>query len=303
MELNYSDLSLKDIRYLIALSEHLHFGDAAEAVRVSQPALSKQIKEIEQILGLEIFERTKRSVRVTSRGESIISQAKVIASEAQKLISFAGEVVEPLSGKLKIGIIASSGPYLLPKILKPLKKRYPALELLVKEGYTEDLISDLKKTELDLLIAADTFEDSSITKFDLFFEPFLLAVSSRHVLASRKFVTEDDICPSEMIILEEGNCLSDQTWALCPVKNSNLDFIYQATSLETLYHMIAIGAGYSLVPQFSKSQNSTVNGLIKYLPFKKKSIGRNMILACRKTYPKKQDALLLQKLIKVYTGV
>lgn len=298
MELNYSDLSLKDIRYLIALSEHLHFGDAAEAVNVSQPALSKQIKEIEQILGVKIFERSKRLVKISKEGQDIITQAKIIASEAQKLISFASKDEEPLSGKLKVGIIASSGPYVLPSILKPIMKRYPSLELLVREGHTEELLDLLKRSELDLLIAADTFEDKSVLKFDLFFEPFLLAVSAKHCLANRTFVTENDICPSEMIILEEGNCLSDQTWALCPVKNSNLDFIYQATSLETLYHMIAIEIGYSLVPKFSKSQSSTVNSLIKYIPFRKKNIGRNMILVCRKSYPKQQDAVLLQKLIQ-----
>jgi LysR family hydrogen peroxide-inducible transcriptional activator len=296
--LNYSDISLKDISYLLTLAEYKHFGKAAEALYLSQPALSKQIKQIETILGHRIFERNKRRISITDIGLIIIEQAKEVANSAQKLIESASVDQEPLSGDLRLGIIASSGPYLIPRILKDLIKQYPKLHLIVREGYTKDLIEKLKQSQLDLVIAAKTFTDESLEFVDLFFEPFTLITAKNTKLAERKFVTEADIDPSQMILLEEGNCLSDQVWALCPSKNLDKKLRYQASSIETLHYMVASGSAYSLVPELVKSKEREIKSMIKYIDFKKKSIGRKMVMVFRKNYFKKDDLILFADLIK-----
>jgi len=296
--LNYSDISLKDISYLLTLAEYKHFGKAAEALYLSQPALSKQIKQIETILGHRIFERNKRRISITDIGLIIIEQAKEVANSAQKLIESASVDQEPLSGDLRLGIIASSGPYLIPRILKDLIKQYPKLHLIVREGYTKDLIEKLKQSQLDLVIAAKTFTDESLEFVDLFFEPFTLITAKNTKLAERKFVTEADIDPSQMILLEEGNCLSDQVWALCPSKNLDKKLRYQASSIETLHYMVASGSAYSLVPELVKSKEREIKSMIKYIDFKKKTIGRKMVMVFRKNYFKKDDLILFADLIK-----
>ncbi|MCE2928144.1 MAG: hydrogen peroxide-inducible genes activator [Candidatus Caenarcaniphilales bacterium] len=296
--MNYSDISLKDISYLLTLAEYKHFGKAAEALYLSQPALSKQIKQIETILGHRIFERNKRRISITDIGLIIIEQAKEVANSAQKLIESASVDQEPLSGDLRLGIIASSGPYLIPRILKDLIKQYPKLHLIVREGYTKDLIEKLKQSQLDLVIAAKTFTDESLEFVDLFFEPFTLITAKNTKLAERKFVTEADIDPSQMILLEEGNCLSDQVWALCPSKNLDKKLRYQASSIETLHYMVASGSAYSLVPELVKSKEREIKSMIKYIDFKKKSIGRKMVMVFRKNYFKKDDLILFADLIK-----
>jgi len=296
--LNYSDISLKDISYLLTLAEYKHFGKAAEALYLSQPALSKQIKQIETILGHRIFERNKRRISITDIGLIIIEQAKEVANSAQKLIESASVDQEPLSGDLRLGIIASSGPYLIPRILKDLIKQYPKLHLIVREGYTKDLMEKLKQSQLDLVIAAKTFTDESLEFVDLFFEPFTLITAKNTKLAERKFVTEADIDPSQMILLEEGNCLSDQVWALCPSKNLDKKLRYQASSIETLHYMVASGSAYSLVPELVKSKEREIKSMIKYIDFKKKTIGRKMVMVFRKNYFKKDDLILFADLIK-----
>lgn len=302
MVINYYDLSLKDLHYLLMLSEHKHFGRAAQAALVSQPALTKQIKEIEETLGFQIFERTKRQVSITSQGQELIKQAQVVVDEAQKLIEVSRDADELLNGPFHLGLIATSGPYLIPVFLNKLLKKYPEIQPIFKEGYTDDLLQELKLGQLDAVVAAAPVEDRSLETQKLFFEPFELMVHHQDCLASRRFISTKDLDASKMILLEEGNCLSDQSWALCPTKHKASSLQYQATSIETLCFMVAAGLGYSIIPKLSKPKALGLNKLLKFIPFKDKSIGREMLITFRKNYPNIENINALRCLIASLLG-
>ncbi|MGE0616825.1 MAG: LysR family transcriptional regulator, partial [Bacteriovoracia bacterium] len=181
--MNLPAISLRDLEYLVAVAEHGHFGRAARACHVSQPALSGQVKKAEEILGQTVFERTNRRVSLTDPGRAIVQQAKVVLEEARRLAQLGATRRGPFDGHLSLGAIASVGPYLLPHLLRPLRKHYPQLQLVIKEGLTETLIEDLRAGALDAAIASPTFDSHGLHEFPLFFEPFLLAAPHGHALA------------------------------------------------------------------------------------------------------------------------
>lgn len=297
MAINVYDLSIKDIYYVLALAEYKHFGQAAEACLVSQPALTKQIKNIERLLGVTIFERTKRRVDLTSQGYAIVEQARSVIDSAQTLINVAESSHETLVGKFNLGAIRTMGPYLIPRFLPKVIKRYPKLELILHEGFTHELLAELKRGHLDAVIASTPIEDESLEYQELFFEPFVLAVNKNDPLAKRKLINPDDLDSKKMILLEEGNCLTDQSWALCPTKSKGEAFQYQATSLETLSSMVATGLGYSIVPRFAQTKDLNLARLVKYVDFKQKNIGRDVVLVYRKNYSMQNNITNLKDLI------
>src|SRR5438874_4452181 len=172
--MNISWLTLRDLQYLVSVADHGHFGKAAAACNVSQPALSAQIRKIEDVLGMQLFERTNRRVAITQPGQMVANQARVVLEEAAKLGEFSRSAQERLSGSLRLGAIATVGPYLMPHLLAPLRKAYPKLDLFLQEGLTDQLLAELKAGRLDAVIASDTFDDPSLRSVPLFFEPFVL---------------------------------------------------------------------------------------------------------------------------------
>src|SRR5438093_918932 len=213
--MSISWLTLRDLQYLVAVADNSHFGKAAAACHVSQPALSAQIRKIEDVLGVQLFERSNRRVAITPAGEAVANQARVVLEEAQKIGELTRSAGQPLSGSLRLGSIATIGPYLTPHLLPQLRKVYPKIELFLREGLTEQLLVELRSGRLDAVIASDTFTDAALRAIARFFEPFFLAVPRSHPLSKKDSVQRRDLHPEQMVLLEDGHCLRDQTLDLC----------------------------------------------------------------------------------------
>ena len=296
--MNISWLTLRDLQYLVAVADHAHFGRADAACHVSQPALSAQIRKIEEGLGVQLFERSNRRVAITPEGEAVASQARVVLEEAQKLGEFAHPNGGPLSGKLRLGSIATVGPYLTPYLLPPLRKAYPKLELFLREGLTDQLLAELRGGQLDAVIASDTFTDPSLRILPLFFEPFLVAAPKVHPLSCKERIERRDLHPEDMVLLEDGHCLRDQTLDICPSNRRGRIRELHATSLETLRHLVGAGAGYTLIPKLAIPQDNRLKSLICYRPLEGKPVGRKIILVCRSRYGRMADIDALAEFIR-----
>jgi LysR family hydrogen peroxide-inducible transcriptional activator len=296
-------ITLRDLEYLVAVADYGHFGKAARAARVSQPALSGQIRKIEEVLGVKLFERSNRSVVITEVGLKIASQARIVLEEAQKLADLAHSPAPPLAGSLKLGAIATLGPYYLPHVLSPLRKAFPSLELHLREGQTSELIADLRAGTLDAVLASPTFSTEGLQLFPLFFEPFLLLTPKGHPLASRDPLRSLDLRASDMVLLEDGHCLKDQALQLCPKNRRGSLRQYHATSIETLRQLVATGHGYTLIPYLAATADKRLKGLIHYRTFPDKSVGREIVLACRKRFGRIADINTLAKFLKTNSGI
>lgn len=296
--MNISWLTLRDLEYLVAVADQKHFGKAAAACFVSQPALSSQIKKIESILNLQIFERTNRKVDITLDGELIVKQSRIVLDEARKLGEIAEKDKKPLTQMLRLGAIASLGPYYIPYFLSPIKKQFPDLKLILKEGLTDGLLAELKAGTLDVVLASPTFDDDSLKVIPLFFEPFILTVPKNHALATQKSVCETDLIANEMILLEDGHCLKDQALKLCSPNRREYTDRFHATSIETLRHLVAVGLGYTLVPFLAAKEDSRLKGLLRYRRFSGKPVGRIVALVCRKRSSRMDDIDQLVKFLK-----
>ncbi len=287
--MNISALTLRDLQYLVAVADHVHFGKAAAASNVSQPALSAQIRKIEDFLGIQVFERSSRRVEATPAGEAVISQARIVLEEAEKIADLTHNIRKPLTGELRLAAIATVGPYLMPHILAPLRKAYPNLGLFLREGLTEELLRDLKAGLLDAIIASDTFNDPAISVIPLFFEPFLLAAPPGHPLSRKDNLSSKDLRASEMVLLEDGHCLRDQSVDICPSNRRGQIRQLHATSLETLRHLVATGFGYTLIPQLAVADDKRLKTLIRYRPFQQKAVGRRIVLGYRSRFGRVAD--------------
>lgn len=240
-------MNLRDLRYLAALARYKHFGKAADACFVTQPTLSAQIKKLEQYLGVSLVERNRRNVRLTEVGELIATRAAAIDAEAQNLIELARQFQDPLQGRLRLGLIPTSGPYLLPLIMQPLEAALPRVNWIIEESQTAVLLGRLQKGELDACILATAAPDGC-DSVELFEEPFLLAMPKGHALEKRSNIKVESLESESLLLLEEGHCLRDQALELCDSASVREHGEFRATSLETLRHMTAVGAGVTLLP-------------------------------------------------------
>jgi len=293
-----SSLTLRDLEYLVAVANHRHFGKAAEACHVSQPALSAQIRKIETCLGVQLFERSNRNVVITEAGQEVSRQARVVLEEAEKIAGFAQKRKEPLSGLLRLGAITTLGPYLMPHLLGPMRKRFPKIELLVTEGLTDELITDLRAGALDAVLAARTFDKDGLRLKPLFHEPFLLAAPKGHVLESKQPLRTTDLNARDMVLLEDGHCLRDEALQVCPSRRRGDLREFHATSLETLRHLVASGFGYTLIPLLAVQTDDRLKNLICYRAFKTSSAGRTIVLASRERYGRMDDIDILADFIR-----
>lgn len=296
--MNISWLTLRDLQYLVSVADHEHFGKAASACHVSQPTLSAQIRKIEDVLGVQLFERSNRRVAITAQGEAVVNQARVVLEEAEKITEMTRSVRQPLSGPLRLGVIATVGPYLMPHLLAPIRKTFPKLELFLREGLTEQLLGELKSGQLDAVIASDTFDDPTLRSIPLFFEPFVLAAPQGHALAAKSSVNKRDLNSNDMVLLEDGHCLRDQTLDICPSNKRGHIRQFHATSLETLRHLVATGSGYTLVPELAVRDDKQLRSLIVYRPFAERGVGRNVILVCRNRFARMADVEGLASFIR-----
>ncbi|EKD72964.1 MAG: LysR protein, partial [uncultured bacterium] len=244
-------MNTRDLKYLIALSDHHHFGKAAEACFISQPALSMQIKKLEETLGVKLLERTNKSVLLTDIGVTITERARQILNHVEEMRDVAKLAKDPYRGELKIGIIPTLSPYLLPLIIPSLAKKFPKIYFYLVEEKTAALIEKLKIGKLDVAILSLPVMESGFSSSLLFEEEFLLAVPSAHPLAKRKIIRQDDLDKQNVLLLEEGHCMREQTLALCHKMHAAETQDFRATSLETLRHMVAAGNGVTLMPKLA----------------------------------------------------
>jgi LysR family hydrogen peroxide-inducible transcriptional activator len=296
--MNISWLTLRDLQYLVSVADHAHFGKAAAACHVSQPTLSAQIRKIEEVLAAQLFERSNRSVAITPQGQAVVNQARLVLEEAEKIPELTRSARQPLSGSLRLGVIATVGPYLMPHLLAPMRKTFPKLELFLREGMTEELLSELKAGRLDAVIASDTFDDPTLRVIPLYFEPFVLATPSGHPLAEKPSIGRRDLNSNDMVLLEDGHCLRDQSLDICPSNRRGHIRQFHATSLETLRHLVATGSGYTLVPEMAVREDKQLKPLMVYRRFSEKGIGRNVILVARKRFARMNDIDTLASLIR-----
>jgi LysR family hydrogen peroxide-inducible transcriptional activator len=228
----------------------------------------------------------------------VAGQARIVLEEAAKISELTGSAKEPLTGALRLGAIATIGPYLMPHLLAPLSKVYPKLDLLLQEGLTEQLLDRLRAGHLDAVIASDTFEDPSLRVIPLFYEPFVLAAPRHHPLASKERVSRRDLNSEHMILLEDGHCLRDQTLDICPANRRGRVRQFHATSLETLRHLVATRSGYTLIPALAVGVENRLKALIRYRDFEDKTVGRTVVLTCRNRYTRMADINALADFVR-----
>ena len=257
-------MNIRDLKYLVALSDHQHFGKAAEACFVSQPALSMQIKKLETYLGVKLIERNNKSMLLTVSGIAIVDRARQILNQVEELREIARLATDPLSGELRIGIFPTLGPYLLPRIMPGLSKKFPKLSLYLIEEQTSVLLEMLKQGKLDAAFIALPLTGNNFTASPLFEEEFLLATASTHELANQTSIKQHQLNDHQLLLLDEGHCMRTQALELCQRVHAAEMQNFRATSLETLRHMVAAGLGITLMPLLAVQ---TDNKAISYIPF------------------------------------
>jgi LysR family transcriptional regulator, hydrogen peroxide-inducible genes activator len=255
-------MNLRDLRYLVTLADERHFGRAAEKCFVSQPTLSAQVRKLEEYLGVPLVERRPKRVTLTEMGEKVVQRARRLLQEADAIVEVAKTERDPLAGQLKLALIPTVGPYLLPHVVRPLRKALPRLKLLLYEYQTGPLLEKLRDGEIDLGILALPVTADGIVEAPLYEEPFTLAVPSTHPLAARDRVRVADLEGENLLLLEDGHCLRDQALEVCSRVHLAEEQDYRATSLETLRQMVASGHGITLLPELaSASPVGTARGL------------------------------------------
>ncbi len=276
-------MNLRDLRYLVALADHRHFGRAAEASHVSQPTLSTQLKKFEDELGVSLIERNPRNVMLTGVGEAVVARARAMLREADEIRAIARRSKDPESGLLKLGIFPTLGPYLLPHIIPSIIARYPKLELILVEEKTEVILRKLHDGELDCGILALPVTDDTLHVEFLFEEDFILAVPKQHVLAKQKKVNLSDLAEEKLLLLDDGHCLRAQALEVCQMSGAGERSGFRATSLETLRHMVAANAGITLMPALTVHPPSPMSPSIKLIPFNEPIPHRRIAMVWRRT--------------------
>lgn len=281
-----SGISLRALGYLVALSEERHFGRAAERCFVSQPTLSAQIKKLEEQLGVQLVERSQRRVMLSDIGKQIVARARQVLQEVDAVCDLARGHQDPLSGELRVGLIPTVGPYLLPMVSPALRKTLPALKLYLLEYQTGELLEKLDRGEVDLAILALPFDDSGLEIAPLYDEQFLAALPAGHSLSRKQQLNVKDMDTQTLLLLADGHCLRDQALEVCSRIEVDEPQDFRATSLETLRQMVAAGLGITLLPALATEEPfAGVSGLI-VRPFRGPAPGRKIAAAWRRTSPR-----------------
>jgi LysR family hydrogen peroxide-inducible transcriptional activator len=295
-------VTLRQLRYFDALAQHGHFGRAAEACAVTQPALSMQIRELEKDLGAQLVERRGGQMVLTETGNGVAARAQQILGAARDLADFARHRERVLTGTLRLGVIPSLAPYVLPRVLPSLQRQHPDLRLELHETQTRSLLSELTRGALDALMLALPVEDSEIETLALFDDTFLLAVPAGDPLPSGTRAVAAHIDQRKLILLEEGHCLRDQALAYCAMARQESSTSLGATSLATVMQLVANNYGVTLVPEIAAGVEVR-DDRIKLLRFADPEPRRTIGLAWRRTSPRKADFIALGSLVNETLGV
>jgi LysR family hydrogen peroxide-inducible transcriptional activator len=291
-------MNLQDLRYLVAVAEHRHFGRAAEVCNVSQPTLSSQIQKLEDDLGVTLLERTNKRVDLTPVGSQILTHARRALAEASQMEMVAQAARDPLVGPLRLGVIPTLAPYLMPMILKPLKQACPGMALEIWEDQTRSLIDGLRNHRLDAALLATPPDAPEITDLALFDEPLLAALPLKHRFAAARAVTEESIA-GELLVLADGHCLANQAMAACGTRNGvqrgAMPASMQASTLETLVNLVAAGYGTTLLPALAADSFRAREVVLRPLAGKS---SRTIRLVSRPGFPRPQALRALERVIR-----
>lgn len=287
--------SLRQLQYLIALNDKKSFSKAAATCHVTQSTLSAGIKELENILGQPVIDRSKRKVILTPLGLEMVHQSEMILERAQKMMNRAKSFEEPMSGPLRLGVIPTIAPYLLPDILPRIQKQFPRLELQIYEDMSERLIDSLNKGDIDLALMAFPYDTPNLSQKILFDEEFCLGVPNARIFENEN-ITASDLDPGELLLLEDGHCLSDHALSACDIQLPKRRKAYSASSLPTLMQMVVSGYGITLIPDMAIAARAVPKG-IKLIRFKHPPPLRQIGLCWRTGSPRIEDFMTLGKII------
>ena len=281
-------MTLTELRYLVAVARERHFGKAAEACFVSQPTLSVAIKKLEEELDVKLFERGSNEVTVTPLGLEIVHQAHLVLEQAAGIKALARHGKNPLSGPLRLGVIYTIAPYLLPDLVRQSIERVPQMPLILQENFTVKLLEMLRAGEIDAAVLAEPFPDAGLATAALYDEPFQIAMPKKHPLARRKRISAEELKNETMLLLGTGHCFRDHVLEVCPEYagfSSNAEGIrksFEGSSLETIKYMVAAGMGVTVVPQLSVPAEPERH--ITYIRFADPVPTRRIVLAWRRSY-------------------
>jgi LysR family hydrogen peroxide-inducible transcriptional activator len=307
-------MTLTELKYIVAVARERHFGKAAEACYVSQPTLSVAVKKLEEELDVKLFERSASEVTVTPLGEEIVRQAQSVLEQAANIKDIAKRGKDPLAGSLKLGVIYTIAPYLLPDLVRQVIKRTPQMPLMLQENFTVKLLEMLRTGEIDCAILAEPFPDAGLASAPLYDEPFLAAVPMSHALASQASVTTEQLKKETMLLLGNGHCFRDHVLEVCPEFarfSSDTEGIrksFEGSSLETIKHMVAAGMGITLVPRLGVPAGALVaktrrhaDSLVKYLPVQDgpgaEPPSRRVVLVWRRSFTRYEAIAALRNAI------
>jgi LysR family hydrogen peroxide-inducible transcriptional activator len=294
-------MTLTELRYIVAVARERHFGRAAEGCFVSQPTLSVAIKKLEEELDVKLFERGASEVSVTPLGEAIVRQAQSVLEQAAAIKEIAKRGKDPLNGALRLGIIYTIGPYLLPELVKNAIELTPQMPLMLQENFTVKLLDMLRTGELDCAIMAEPFPDTGLAIAPLYDEPFVIAVPKNHPLAQRQRVSADELKQETMLLLGTGHCFRDHVLEVCPEFarfSSDAEGIrksFEGSSLETIKHMVASGMGVTVVPQLSVPRDPQPH--VVYVPFEEPVPTRRVVLAWRRSFTRYEAIAALRNAV------
>ena len=294
-------MTLTELKYIVAVAREKHFGRAAEACFVSQTTLSVAIKKLEEELDLKLFERGASEVSVTPLGEQIVRQAQAVIEQAAAIKEIAKRGKDPVSGPLRLGIIYTIGPYLLPDLVRQAIDRVPQMPLMIQENFTAKLLETLRSGDLDAAIMAEPFPDTGLAVAPLYDEPFLAAVPATHPMARRDSVSAEELKAETMLLLGTGHCFRDHVLEVCPEYarfSSDAEGIrksFEGSSLETIKYMVSSGMGVTVVPRLSVPDE--VQTHIRYVPFSGAVPTRRVVLAWRRTFTRYEAIAALRNCI------
>ncbi len=276
-------MNLRDLRYLVALADHRHFGRAAAACFVSQPTLSTQIRKLEDELGVPLVERAPRKVMLTPVGQEVAERARRVIAEVEQMKEAARRSQDPEAGTVRLGIFPTLGPYLLPHVVPRIRARFPKLELLLVEEKSDVLLARLREGRLDAGLLALPIHDDQLHAEFLFEEPFLLAVPEAHPLARRDALKLSDLSHEKLLLLEDGHCLRDQALDVCQLAGTSERSEFRATSLETLRQMVAANVGITLLPTLAVKPPVARSQDIHLLSFRDSRPSRRIAMVWRRS--------------------
>jgi LysR family hydrogen peroxide-inducible transcriptional activator len=294
-------MTLTELKYIVAVARERHFGRAAEACHVSQPTLSVAVKKLEEELDVKLFERGASEVSTTPLGAQIVRQAQQVIEQAAAIREIAKTGKDPVTGPLRLGVIYTVGPYLLPDLVRQAIERVPQMPLVLQENFTVRLLEMLRTGELDCAILAEPFPDAGLAVAPLYDEPFLAAVPRSHRMAQRDSVTAEELKNETMLLLGTGHCFRDHVLEVCPEYarfSSGAEGIrksFEGSSLETIKYMVASGMGITVVPRLSVPAERQPH--VAYVPFSEPVPTRRIVLAWRRTFPRYEAIAALRNCV------